>query len=98
MILQTRAEVRDKDQREENQMVSSTGSTVIFVAPVIQYRFLKNWETTIQADYPVYKYVQGSQLTNKYSYSISLARKISFRKKTEEKPISSSSQTMLIFK
>ncbi|MCX6272470.1 MAG: transporter [Bacteroidetes bacterium] len=87
-VLQARAEIRAKDKREDNQIVSSTGSTVIFVAPMIQYRFLKNWETTLQADYPVYKYVQGSQLTNKYSYSISLARKISFRKKIEDKPIS----------
>lgn len=88
LVLQSRAEVRAKDKRENEQLVSSTGSVVIFIAPMIQFHFFKNWETIFQADYPVYKYVQGSQLTNKYSYSISLARKISFRKKIEEKLLS----------
>lgn len=82
--IQTRLEHRNQDIREIEQVVSSTGSDVIFAAPSLQFKLPWNLEAFLQADFPIYKKVNGFQLTNKYSYNFSLARRISFQKAERE--------------
>ena len=86
VALQSRFEIRGKDKRENDLVVSSTGSAALFLSPIFQYSLLKGWELSLQADFPVYKYVQGYQLTNKYSFSVQLSKRLSFKKKTTEDP------------
>lgn len=84
LVLQNRLECRGKDKREQNLEVASTGSVVLFLSPVLRYHLLQNWEMTLQADFPVYKYVKGSQLTNKYSFSVGISRQISLKQKQKD--------------
>ncbi len=87
LILQSRLEVRDKDRREEEQLVPSTGSSVVFISPIARFNFLNDWEVLFQADVPVYKYVQGSQLTNKYAVSLGVSRRFPIQDKHKDKSI-----------
>lgn len=86
MGIQTRYEYRNHDTREKEQIVASTGSHVVYAAPFFQFILPWKMEAFLQADYPVYKKVNGSQLTNKYSLNFSLARRISFQRAEKERP------------
>ena len=86
-IFQARLEHRDKDLREKNSIVASTGSDAVFISPAVLFHLPYSLEASVQADYPVYKHVNGYQLTNKYSYSFSLSRKIPLKKATREKEL-----------
>jgi hypothetical protein len=74
-------EWRGNDIRELETVIESTGSRVVFLNPQILYSFKNKWSIVLMSDIPVYKYVNGSQLTNKYSLSIGLYKTLSLSKK-----------------
>ncbi len=82
-VLQLREELRDKDKRENDEKIESTGSKVLYAAPQILYNFYENWFLLGQADVPLYKYVNGHQLTNKYSFTFGVHKTLSLQKKSE---------------
>jgi hypothetical protein len=86
-VIQLREELREKDKRENNEQIESTGSYVTYVAPQFIYNFYNNWTFICQADIPVYKYVNGHQLTNKYAFSCGLQKTLDFNKKDHQEPI-----------
>jgi hypothetical protein len=87
VVVQARMEHREKDEREQGIIVASTGSDVVFLSPSIQYLLPYKLEAGLQVDYPIYKHVNGYQLTNKFSFSFNLARKLSFNKTPKEKQL-----------
>ena len=82
--LQSRLESRDKDKRASNVKVESTGSKAVFVAPSVQFFFSRNWALTAQLDFPVYKYMNGYQLTNKYGSNVNISKRLIFKSKEKE--------------
>jgi hypothetical protein len=77
-------EWRGKDKREEGLKIESTGSRAVFLNPQLVYSFKSTWAIILMSDIPVYKYVNGFQLTNRFSVQIGLRKDISFCKKLND--------------
>jgi len=73
-------EWRGKDTRESGIKIESTGSRVIYFNPQLMYSFKSKWAIILMSDIPVYKYVNGYQLTNRFSFQTGLRRNVSFCK------------------
>jgi len=78
-IANAKFELRAKDEREFGLKIESTGSRVVYFNPQILYSIKTKWNIIFMTDIPIYKYVNGYQLTNKFSFQIGLSRNISFR-------------------
>jgi len=77
-LLNLKYEWRGQDQRENDEIVESSGSHLILVNPQITYNFKHGWSIMLLSDLPVYKYVYGEQLTNSYAIQCSLYKRIHF--------------------
>jgi hypothetical protein len=73
-------EWRGKDTRELGVKIESTGSRIIYFNPQLMYSFKFKWAIILMSDIPIYKYVNGYQLTNKFSFQVGLRRNVSFCK------------------
>jgi hypothetical protein len=73
MILQLRNEVRNKD-KTVNGLKESSGSTIFYLAPQINYFIKEKWNVSLMLDLPVYQHFNGIQLATKYGISLNLAR------------------------
>jgi hypothetical protein len=82
-IANAKLEYRSKDERENNIKIESSGSSVVFMNPQFIYNFKYRWGFIAMADIPVYKYMDGYQLTNKFSFQLGIRKSFSFCKKTE---------------
>jgi hypothetical protein len=80
-IANAKFEWRGKDKRESGIKIESTGSYVIFFNPQLIYNFKYRWGVVLMADVPVYKYVNGYQLTNRFSIQVGLRKSFLFCKK-----------------
>jgi hypothetical protein len=80
LIIQVRDEWREPDQRFD-QSVPSSGGNTLFVAPQLNYNVLQQWNISVLADIPVFRYYEGIQLSPKYAFSIQLSREFDFLKK-----------------
>ncbi len=76
--LNLKYEFRGKDQRENELVVESSGSHLVLINPQITYNFKRGWSVMLLSDLPVYKYVNGEQLTNSYALQCSLFKRITF--------------------
>jgi len=72
-ILQIRNEIRNKD-KTVNGWKESSGSTIFYLSPQINYTIREKWNVSIFTDLPVYQYFNGTQLATKYGISLSFAR------------------------
>ena len=77
-LVNMKYELRGKDQRENEEVVESSGSHLVLINPQITYNFKQGWSVMVLADLPVYKYVNGEQLTNSYAVQCSLYKRIHF--------------------
>jgi len=72
-ILQIRNEIRNKD-KTVNGWKESSGSTIFYFAPQINYTIREKWNVSIMVDLPVYQNFNGTQLATKYGMSLNFAR------------------------
>jgi hypothetical protein len=82
-IANAKVEYRGRDKRESSIKVESSGSSVLLFNPQLIYNFKHRWGFIFMADIPVYKYVNGYQLTNRFSFQFGVRKSFSFCKKTE---------------
>ena len=75
-LLNLKYEWRGQDQRENEEIVESSGSHLFLINPQITYNFKHGWSIMLLSDLPVYKYVNGEQLTNSYAVQLSLYKRI----------------------
>jgi len=73
-------EIRARDKRENNIKIESTGSSVVYLSPQIMYSFSNLWHISAFADFPIYKFVNGYQLTNKFAFQIGLRKDFILKK------------------
>lgn len=73
-LLSGKLECRDNDRREDNIEISSTGSKVIYVKPQIHYQLHAGLFLIASTEFPVYKYVNGYQLTNLYAFQVGVMK------------------------
>jgi hypothetical protein len=75
-LLQFRNEIRGVDFNNETEFPHS-GGYVLVVSPQLSYS-LKKWNITLLYDYPVYRKLNGIQLSPKYAFGISVNRDFAF--------------------
>lgn len=71
-VLSGKVEVREKDERENQQEIDATGSWVFYLKPQLQVGLAKTLQLITFAEVPVYKYTNGSQLTNLFSFQVGI--------------------------
>ena len=72
-ILQIRNETRNEDKTITG-LKESSGGTIFYFSPQINYFIKEKWNVSVIVDLPVYKYFKGTQLATKYGVSLNLAR------------------------
>ncbi len=81
-MLQTRFEYAGYDYDfRQGDVFHHSGSYLIFISPLIVYSIASLWHVSLSADLPVYKYYNGTQLANQYSFALNLTRDFSFKKR-----------------
>ena len=78
LALQWRSQYRDKASDKNKELINATGGHVMFIAPQIRYQMWKSWFMFLKYDYPFYKNMNGTQLTNNYALTLRLSRSIDF--------------------
>lgn len=81
VALQGRVMIRDRASDKDKEKINATGGTYLFLTPQVRYTFFTYWSLGFLFEYPVYKYVNGKQLTNDYAFSFRFSRTINFAKK-----------------
>lgn len=81
LALEARSENRARAVRNDGQVVESSGFNIIYIVPHLSWAFYNNWYLALNADFPVYKYYNGIQLSNTYSFSLRLSYMINLGKK-----------------
>lgn len=79
--LQWRSQYRDKASDKNEDLINATGGHVMFIAPQIRYNFANSWNASLKFDYPFYKNMNGTQLTNNYVFSLRLSKSVDFNSK-----------------
>jgi len=79
--IQLRAMMRDRASGADKEEINATGGTYLFLTPQVRYTFFNYWSLAFVFEYPIYKYVNGKQLTNDYAFSFRFSRTINFAKK-----------------
>lgn len=72
-IIQVRNEIRNKD-KTINGWKESSGSTIFYVSPQINYFISEKWNVSLMLDLPVYQHFNGIQLATRYGLSLNFAR------------------------
>jgi hypothetical protein len=73
-----KAEWRGRDLRDKLNRVESSGGLVLIFNPQLTYHFTYRWGVIVLADIPVYKYVNGYQLTNRFAVQVGLRKSFMF--------------------
>jgi len=90
----TRYMVRERASNSKHEEINATGGKIVYVTPEISYTFYDNWHATVSWEQPVYKYMNGIQLTNKWALFVRVSRAINLGKK-KTTPISVSEHEKL---
>jgi len=69
-----REKANDITTNQEVIIMESTGGHYINLSPQIRYSFLTNYSLTTALDIPVYRNVNGTQLVNKYAFSLRISK------------------------
>lgn len=78
--LQARYQIRDRASGSSGDLINATGGQVIFLAPQVNYNFFKTWRVSVVYEQPIYKNMNGRQLTNKFMVSAKLSKTFDFNK------------------
>lgn len=81
VAVQGRLMIRDRASDSNKEKINATGGTYLFLTPQVRYTFFRFWSLGFLFEYPVYKYVNGTQLTNDYAFSFRFSRTINFARK-----------------
>ncbi len=79
--LQLRSQYREKASDKNKELINATGGHVMFISPQLRYNFYKTWNVSLKYDYPFYKNMNGTQLTNNYVLSLRISKSINFNGK-----------------
>lgn len=75
-ILQLRAQYREKSSDRYRNLINSTGGFVLFVTPQMSYSIMDDLSIGFQYELPVYKNMNGIQLTNNYAFGFRISKSI----------------------
>lgn len=75
VAVELRGDFKAKAKREENQIVESSGYGILFANPHLSWSINKKLTFATNLELPVYKYYNGIQLANSFSYSARISYK-----------------------
>lgn len=75
--LSSKAEFRSRDKKENDIEIESSGSSVVYVKPQMQLKIVRDLYLLAFAELPVYKYVNGYQLTNLFALQVGIRKTFS---------------------
>jgi hypothetical protein len=64
---------------ENEELINATGGQLMFLCPTISYSY-KTWKLGTRYEVPVYKNMNGTQLTNKHRFALRLTKSFDFNK------------------
>jgi len=76
-ILQIRNETRMQDRLNGN-IKSSSGGTIFYLVPQVNYFAFEKWNLSAMVDIPLYQYFKGTQMGAGHSFTFVLARTFKF--------------------
>jgi len=79
-VLQGQYEYRGKSQRENSEVIESTGGQVVYLIPQLNYTVFKDIALSLNAYIPFYRYMNGIQIANKYSVAFRITKSFNFNK------------------
>ncbi|MBI9038537.1 MAG: hypothetical protein JEY97_10420 [Bacteroidales bacterium] len=82
-VAQIRYEYRGKSLRENEQIVESSGGQLISFIPEINIIPAKSFSISVYPDIPIYKYMNGTQITNKFAISLKLTKSFNLYRNNE---------------
>lgn len=74
LSLSSKAEFRGRDKKENDLEIESSGSTVLYIKPQLQLKVAHDLYLLTFAELPVYKYVNGYQLTNLFAFQAGMRK------------------------
>jgi len=74
--MQFRFENKDKSHITFSKIIEASGCKIVFITPQFSYHFNRNWEISVYADLPVYRYYNGIQFAEGYSFSLKVMKKL----------------------
>lgn len=83
-LLQIRAEYREKalnaakSNNNVYSFINASGGSLVYLSPQINYNFNGDWFCSLQYSIPIYKNVNGEQLTNKYYLTANISKSFDF--------------------
>jgi copper chaperone CopZ len=92
-LLQLRCEIREralngsKTTDVNYRFINASGGTFLYLSPQVNFNLPLGLGLSLQYNQPVYKNVNGEQLTNHYSFSAGISRSFSFVSAEEESPV-----------
>lgn len=78
--VQFRSQTREQASNKNDELINATGGHVVFFVPQARYQFYKFWNVSMIYEYPFYKNMNGTQLTNNYAITAKLSRTINLNK------------------
>ena len=83
-MIQLQYESRDKAKRENSQIVESSGGQVVYLIPQVNYTLMQDLAVLVNGYIPVYRYMNGIQIANKFSVSLRITKSFNFNKYTNK--------------
>jgi len=81
-MVQVQYESRDNAKRENSQIVASSGGQVVYLIPQLSYIIMDDLAASVDAFVPLYRYMNGIQIANKFSLSLRITKSFNFNKYT----------------
>ena len=81
-IIQVRSEWKTNDL-DNGEKVMNSGFVILTASPTLSYSVAGKWNLTALCDIPFYKNYNGTQMTPKYSFAVSISRDINLSKKVK---------------
>jgi hypothetical protein len=85
--LEFRNQIRTKSEDKDKKIINATGGYVVFLTPSINYNIFNDLSLNAQFELPVYKNMNGIQLTNNFATTINLSYIFNFAEEKSFTPI-----------
>ncbi len=77
-FIQFRNQFREKSSDKDSKLIESTGGYVLFFTPQLSFNIFDDLSVSLQYEIPLYKNMNGIQLTNNYAFGLRISKSIGF--------------------
>lgn len=80
-----RYQYRERATNEDKKLISASGGSLFFASLDVGYLLFQTWKINALIEIPFYKYMNGTQLTQKYLYTLTVSKAINLNSKIDNK-------------